>query len=60
MVPRLDSSSASPKSLPTNPIERKAMARVPASAPGPKTATKSRAHTSEFTDRLETRTSFAR
>ena len=32
------SSSASPKSLPTKPIERNAMASVPASAPGPKIA----------------------
>src|SRR5438132_288472 len=31
MLPRLDSSSASPRSLPVKPIEWKAIARVPAS-----------------------------
>jgi len=35
------------------------MASVPASAPGPKMPTKSSAHTSEFTDRDDTRISFA-
>jgi hypothetical protein len=46
--------------LPTKPIERKAMASVPASAPGPKTATNSSAHTSELTERLDTSSSLAR
>src|SRR2546425_7702820 len=54
------SSKASPKSLPTNPIDRKAIASVPAKAPGPKMPTKSSAHTSELTERDDTRTSLAR
>ena len=53
------SSSASPKSLPTKPIERNAIASVPASAPGPKIPTNSSAHTSELTERDDTRISFA-
>jgi hypothetical protein len=57
--PGCASSSASPKSLPTKPIERNAMASVPASAPGPKMPTNSSAHTSEFTLRDDTSTSFA-
>ena len=54
------SSSASPKSFPTKPMERNAMAMVPASAPGPKIATNSSAHTSEFTEREDTSISFAK
>lgn len=57
--PGLVSSSASPKSLPTNPIERNAIASVPASGPGPKIATKSSAQTSESTQRDDTSISFA-
>ena len=41
------------------PIERKAIANVPASGPGPNTATNSSAQTSEFTDREVTKTNFA-
>ena len=57
--PRCVSASASPKSLPTKPIERNAIASVPASAPGPKTPTNSSAHTSELTERDDTRISLA-
>ena len=46
---------ASPNSLPTNPMERKAIAMVPATAPGPKMAMNSSAHTSELIERLDTR-----
>jgi hypothetical protein len=55
----LASSTASAKSLPTNPMERKAIAIVPASAPGPKIATNSSAQTSELTERDATRISLA-
>ena len=41
-------------------MERNAMASVPASAPGPKIPTNSSAHTSELTDRDDTRISFAK
>jgi sugar lactone lactonase YvrE len=55
----LASSTASAKSLPANPMERKAIAIVPASAPGPKIATNSSAQTSELTERDATRISLA-
>ena len=57
--PLFDSSSASANSLPVKPIERKAMASVPASGPGPKTATNSSAQTSELIDREVTKTNLA-
>ena len=38
-----------------NPIEWTAIASVPASAPGPNTATKNSAHTMAWTERVATR-----
>lgn len=49
------SSMASPTSFPRNPRERKMIANMPASTPGPKMATNSSAQMIVFTDRLETR-----
>ena len=42
------------------PIEWKAIAQVPASAPGPNTATKNSAHSSVDTERVDTRMKRAR
>ena len=49
------SSIASPISLPMKPIDRNITARMPASTPGPKMATNSRAQMMVFTERLDTR-----
>src|SRR5579871_375747 len=57
--PLLDSSSASAKSFPVKPIERKAIARVPARGPGPNMATNRRAHIKELIDREVTKTNLA-
>ena len=58
--PGCASSMASDSSLPTKPIDRNAMANMPASAPGPNTATNNSAQISEFTEREETRMKVAR
>src|SRR5262245_29566082 len=53
--PGRTSSIASDRNFPVNPIECTAMASVPASAPGPSTATKNSAHTMACTERVATR-----
>ena len=46
---------ASATSLPMTPIDRKAMAQMPAMGPGPKMATNSSPHTTVLTEREVTR-----
>ena len=53
--PGFASSIASDRNLPVKPIECTAIASVPASAPGPNTATKNSAHTIACTERVATR-----
>ena len=53
--PGFASSIASDRNLPVKPIECTAIASVPASAPGPNTATKNSAHTMACTERVATR-----
>jgi len=53
--PGLASSIASDRNLPVKPIECAAIASMPASAPGPNTATKNNAHTMAWIERVATR-----